>query len=156
MSPPHHGFDLLRQAALRLAGSTPQVRSLMNPRQSAPVRYPNESTDTRAASPGFVAPEARVLVGSVMQHLTQSFGAGYCLLCFGELMQIEGVRSIALNAQSDLHQEARTRYEAGAHTTVLVQPDGYIAARWDAPASPADVQQALFRSLQPEKPHASA
>ena len=156
MSPPHHGFDLMRQAALRLANRTPQVRSLINPRQSAPVRYPSESADTRAASPGFVAPDARVLIQEQLQHLTQSFGQGYSLLCFGELMQIEGVRSIALNAQSDPHQEARTRYQAGAHTTVLVRPDGYIAARWDTPATTADVQHALYHSQHPEKPHASA
>ena len=156
MSPPHHGFDLMRQAALRLANRTPQVRSLINPRQSAPVRYPSESADTRAASPGFIAPDARVQIQGQLQHLTQSFGPAYSLLCFGELMQVAGACSIALNAQSDPHQEARTRYQAGAHTTVLVRPDGYITARWDAPASPAEVQQALHRSLQPEKPHASA
>ncbi len=160
MSPPHHGFDLLRQAALRLAGSTPQVRSLINPRQSAPVRYPvsgsHESTDTRSASPGYVAPEARVLIAGAQQHLTQNFGLGYCLLCFGDLLQLDGVRSIALNAQTDPDSEARTRYDAGAHTSVLVRPDGYIAARWDAPVSLAALKRALQNSLYPEKPHASA
>ena len=40
MSPPHHGFDLMRAAALRLAASTPMVRSLINPRQSLPIKYP--------------------------------------------------------------------------------------------------------------------
>ncbi len=156
MSPPHHGFDLLRQAALRLAGSTPQVRSLINPRQSAPVRYPSDSTDVCIASPGLVAPEARVLLDDKLQHLTQSFGHGYSLLCFGELVELQDVRSLALNEQTDPHQEARTRYEAGAHTTVLVRPDGYIAARWDERVSPATVQQALHRSLHSETNHASA
>jgi 3-(3-hydroxy-phenyl)propionate hydroxylase len=156
MSPPHHGFDLMRQAALRLAGSTPQVRSLINPRQSAPVRYPSESVDTRAASPGCVAPEARLYVNGQWQHLTQSFAPGYCLLCFGEVYQIEGVRSLALNLEADPKLEARIRYEATAHTTVLVRPDGYIAARWDAPASHDTIAQALRRSLHLEKPHASA
>jgi 3-(3-hydroxy-phenyl)propionate hydroxylase len=156
MSPPHRGFDLLRRAALRLAGSTPQVRSLINPRQSAPVRYPSSSADARIASPGYVAPDARVLIGGVQQHLTQSFCYAYSLLCFGEALQFEGVRSIALNAPTDLHGDARTRYDAGAHTTVLVRPDGYIAARWDAPVSNDAVTQALHHSLHPEMPHASA
>ncbi len=156
MSPPHHGFDLMRQAALRLAGSTPQLRSLINPRQSSPVRYPSESADTRVASPGYVAPEARVLINGKVQHLTQSFGQAYCLLCFGELMQIDGVRSIALNAQTDLHQEAQMRYESAAHTSLLIRPDGYIAARWDERASSAMVKQALHRSQHPEKFDASA
>jgi 3-(3-hydroxy-phenyl)propionate hydroxylase len=156
MSPPHRGFDLLRQAALRLAGSTPQVRSLINPRQSAPVRYPSASADTRAASPGLNAPEARVLMDGKLQHLTQSFGAGYCLLCFGELLQIEGVRSIALNPSNDTHNEAHSRYEAGDQTSVLVRPDGYIAARWDERVSTADISQALHRSQHLESRHASA
>jgi 3-(3-hydroxy-phenyl)propionate hydroxylase len=156
MSPPHRGFDVMRQAALRLAGSTPQVRSLINPRQSAPVRYPNESTDTRSASPGYVAPEARVLIDGKLQHLTQSFSHSYSLLCFGDVQSIAGVKSMALNAQADPASEARTRYEANPHTTVLVRPDGYIAARWDAPVQISDIAQALHHSLHPEKPHASA
>jgi 3-(3-hydroxy-phenyl)propionate hydroxylase len=156
MSPPHHGFDLMRQDALRLARSTPQVRSLINPRQSAPVRYPSESIDNRAAAPGCVAPEARVCLNGQWQHLTQSFSPQYCLLCFGEVHQIEGVRSLALNLQADLNSEARVRYEATAHTTVLVRPDGYIAARWEAPTSPATIAQALRCSLYLEQPHASA
>ena len=156
MSPPHHGFALLRQAALRLAGSTPQVRSLINPRQSAPVRYPSESSDVRVASPGYVAPDARVQIQGQLQHLTQSFGRSHFLLCFGDLIQIDGVHSLAINALTDAHHEARTRYEASADTTVLVRPDGYIAARWEEPVSAADVQLALHRSQHPEKPHASA
>ncbi len=161
MSPPHHGFDLLRQAALRLAGSTPQLRSLINPRQSAPVRYgvqdaDMQSKDARVASSGFVAPEARVWVDGELQHLTKSFGQGYSLLCFGALVQCDGVRSIALHAQDDPHFEARTRYEASEHTTLLVRPDGYIAVRWDAPVSSADVLQALHESLHLEKPLANA
>lgn len=161
MSPPHRGFDLMRQAALRLAGSTPQVRSLINPRQSAPVRYAIEdsndtSQDVRTASPGCVAPEARIIVNGIQQHLTQSFWQGYSLICFGEPVQLEGVKSIAQDAASDPYGEARTRYEAGAHTSVLVRPDGYIAARWDVPISSAEVSHALHQSLHPEKPHASA
>ena len=156
MSPPHHGFDLMRQAALRLAGSTPQVRSLINPRQSAPVRYPSDSADTRLASPGLNAPEARVLIDGKLQHLTHCFGTGYCLLCFGDVLHVDGVCSIALGAQSDPHQEASSRYEADVHTTVLVRPDGYIAARWDEPACSADVAQALYSRQHPEKHYASA
>jgi 3-(3-hydroxy-phenyl)propionate hydroxylase len=156
MSPPHHGFDLMRQAALRLAGSTPQVRSLINPRQSAPVRYPSESNDTRVASPGCVAPEARVRINNQSQHLTQYFGPSYSLLSFGELLQVNGTRSVPLNHETDPNLEARSRYEASANTTVLVRPDGYIAARWDAPTSPAAITQAMHRSLYLEKTHASA
>ena len=38
MAPPDFAFRLMREAALRLADD-PAVRSLVNPRQSAPVAY---------------------------------------------------------------------------------------------------------------------
>ena len=41
MAPPHHGFKLMRGAALRLASESHAVRSLINPRQSTPVDYPD-------------------------------------------------------------------------------------------------------------------
>jgi 3-(3-hydroxy-phenyl)propionate hydroxylase len=156
MSPPHRGFDLMRQAALRLASSTPDVRSLINPRQSAPVRYPNASKDTRVASPGYVAPEARVLIDGEHQHLTQRFGQAYVLLCFGEHLTAEGTQSIVLDSKSDSYGEAGMRYEANQHTTVLVRPDGYIAARWDEAVTPATIALALRNQLYPENIHASA
>jgi 3-(3-hydroxy-phenyl)propionate hydroxylase len=40
MAPPDFAFRLMREATLRLAGDEPAVRSLINPRQSAPVAYP--------------------------------------------------------------------------------------------------------------------
>jgi 3-(3-hydroxy-phenyl)propionate hydroxylase len=39
MAPPHAGFELMRQAALRLSLENEQVRSLANPRQSTPIIY---------------------------------------------------------------------------------------------------------------------
>jgi 3-(3-hydroxy-phenyl)propionate hydroxylase len=158
MSPPHHGFDLMRQAALRLAGSTPQVRSLINPRQSAPVRYPTplQSAEQGTASPGYVAPEARVILDSQEQHLTSAFGQTHCLLCFGALVSVRGLRSIVLNQESDPHGEARTRYAATAHTCVLVRPDGYIAARWDRAVDSDSVEQVLKQILYLEPHDASA
>jgi 3-(3-hydroxy-phenyl)propionate hydroxylase len=143
MSPPHHGFDLLRDAALRLAGNTPEIRSLINPRQSAPVRYPGYDTayetdvPTYAAKAGMVAPEARVMLGGKPQYLSQCFGHGYTLLCFGDKVHVERVQTILLNATCDPHGEARQRYEADQQTSILVRPDGYIAARWNQPDAAA-------------------
>jgi 3-(3-hydroxy-phenyl)propionate hydroxylase len=156
MSPPHRGFDLMRQAALRLAASTLQVRSLINPRQSAPVRYPSASTDTRAASPGFVAPEARVILDGVPKHLTQSFGQGFTLLCFGHLLNTEGMQSLLLDSSADPYGEARMRYQASELTSVLVRPDGYIAARWDEAVTSETIALALRSQLHLENAHASA
>lgn len=154
MSPPHHGFSLMRDAALRLASSTPAVRSLINPRQSTPVRYPTASTDTRAASPGYVAPDARISTNGKIQHLSQLFGRGYTLLCFGNAINVSGVKTVPLNASTDALGDARQRYEADMQTALLVRPDGYIAARWDE-ASIAEVAEALQRDLHLEDQHAS-
>ena len=39
MSPPSRGFDLLREAALSLAGAHRGIAALINPRQTEAVRY---------------------------------------------------------------------------------------------------------------------
>ena len=153
MSPPHHGFSLMRDAALRLASSTPAVRSLINPRQSLPVRYPTASRDTRGASPGFVAPDARINLNG-FSHLSQLFGSGYMLLCFGDAIYMDDVQTVVLSAGVDTLGDAKQRYEAEAQTTFLVRPDGYIAARWNH-ASPAKVAEALQHDLHREVHDAS-
>ncbi len=153
MSPPHHGFSLMRDAALRLASSTSAVRSLINPRQSLPVRYPATSTDMRAASPGYVAPDARINLNGV-SHLSQLFGSRYTLLCFGDVIHMDGVQIVVLDTTTDKFGDAKLGYEAGAQTTVLVRPDGYIAARWDD-ASAADIDDALRHDLHLEAGYAS-
>ena len=90
MAPPHHGFALMRDAALRLALVTPRVRSLINPRQSSPVEY-RESPLNRAdscgtfgggARAGMPAPEAKLRTLQGSGHLTQLFGSGFVALHF--------------------------------------------------------------------------
>ena len=142
MSPPHRGFDLMRSAALHLAASTPQVRSLINPRQSAPVKYPAPAgADHRA---GEAAPEALLTVNGQPQYLTQSFGQAYCLLCFGKPLQIDGLKVLHLDEQCDALSQARERFGANSSTCILVRPDGYVAARWAAPCV-LDVTTALHK-----------
>ncbi len=149
MSPPHHGFDLMRSAALHLASSTPAVRSLINPRQSAPVKYPMASgADPRA---GEVAPEALLTINGHQQHLSESFGKVYTLLCFGAPLAVAGLTVLHLDEKCDAWGQARERFGAGTETAVLVRPDGYVAARWNAPTA-ADVQI----ELQKEAGYASA
>lgn len=154
MSPPHRGFSLMRDAALRLAGSTPAVRSLINPRQSAPVRYPTTSKDTRAASPGYVAPDARVFFNGQSQYLSQVFGAEYTLLCFGDAIYVDGIQTVVLTASADPFGDAKHRYEVNTQTTLLIRPDGYIAERWDFVGAPA-AAEAFKRELHQEQSHAS-
>jgi 3-(3-hydroxy-phenyl)propionate hydroxylase len=90
MAPPHHGFVLMRDAALRLALVTPRVRSLINPRQSSPVEYrgsPLNRSDAcgafgGGARAGTPAPEAKLLMAQGQGHLTQLFGSGFVALYF--------------------------------------------------------------------------
>jgi 3-(3-hydroxy-phenyl)propionate hydroxylase len=95
MAPPHYGFKLLREAALRLATEDDAISALLNPRQSTPVEYvgsvlnltaqPPEAGDTASLlRAGMPAPEARLrgLHGDV--HLTSCFGSGFVLLYFAE------------------------------------------------------------------------
>jgi len=90
MAPPHHGFALMREAALRLALVAPGVRSLINPRQSSPVEYvgsplnqPDQgSAFTGGARAGMPAPEAMLQTSHGRGHLTQLFGSGFVALYF--------------------------------------------------------------------------
>lgn len=93
MAPPNYGFQLLREAALRLATEYRAVSALLNPRQSTPVEYvdsalnlPMQPGDApRNARPGVPAPEARLIApdGSVT-HLSTCFGAGFVVLYFSD------------------------------------------------------------------------
>jgi len=96
MAPPDFAFRTMREAVLSLATTTPAVRSLINPRQTSPIRYaasplnatPGEATGSRAAD-GFAAgpPAGTVLPtgpvewideasGSRPGHLTDALRAG--------------------------------------------------------------------------------
>ncbi|HEY4068358.1 MAG TPA: FAD-dependent monooxygenase [Burkholderiaceae bacterium] len=161
MAPPHAGFTLMREAALRLAGEDALVRSLINPRQSTPIRYDGSALNLESAgdaagtaSPapraGDTAPEARL--GG--RHLTTLFGHGFVALWFsdraasGPAFAVEpgaGLASLAVwriartpvgdapNALFDDAGEAWQRYAATDGCVVLVRPDGYLLGRWAAP-----------------------
>ncbi len=88
MAPPDAGFRLMREAALRLALVDPSVRSLINPRQSAPVVYgdsPLRADDgvpmgDPAWRPGAPAPDG-VLPGAAQPtYLSQHLGQGFLVL----------------------------------------------------------------------------
>ncbi len=156
MAPPNAGFRLMRDAALRLALDDDRVRSLLNPRQSTPSRYVgsplNVGNDPLVGMP---APDARV-DATDHAHLSQRFGRGFVLLCFGctvecpdlEVLHVlhvlhEGAVDDA--AVIDRHGEAWRRYAAADGDAVLVRPDGYVMARMTWPTSDA-VRDALVRA----------
>jgi 3-(3-hydroxy-phenyl)propionate hydroxylase len=92
MAPPHRGFALMREAALRLALVAPGVRPLINPRQTTPVEYvgsalnrPDAASDF-AGGPraGTAAPEARLHSLQGPWHLTSTFGTRFVGLYFSD------------------------------------------------------------------------
>jgi 3-(3-hydroxy-phenyl)propionate hydroxylase len=111
MAPPHAGFALMREAALRLAPAVPEVRALINPRQTSPVEYsgsplnlPDGGTFGAGARAGMPAPEARLRAGAGagagsgagsgagagagagagITHLSALFGSSFIALVFSE------------------------------------------------------------------------
>ncbi|MEP6548139.1 MAG: FAD-dependent monooxygenase [Gammaproteobacteria bacterium] len=92
MAPPHRGFALMREAALRLALESSRVRSLINPRQTSPVEYEcsplNQADDAdtfhHGARAGAPAPEARLRTARGAGHLTALFGGSFVALYFSD------------------------------------------------------------------------
>nr|WP_283254282.1 FAD-dependent monooxygenase [Ramlibacter paludis] len=138
MAPPDFAFRLLREATLRLALDDAAVRSLINPRQSAPVAYRDSALNGpsvgewrgEGAAPGMPAPEAQ-LAGRPVRHLSEMFGRDFTCLVFGEAAPT--IERPGLAVVTDLQGQARERYglpEPHATGLVLVRPDGYVLGRW--------------------------
>jgi 3-(3-hydroxy-phenyl)propionate hydroxylase len=158
MAPPNFAFALMRDAALRLALVDQRVRSLINPRQSAPVAYPDSPLNgpevgawaCGRAAPGQPAPEALLRGDQGEVHLTRWFGRDFVLLAFGgpepvvRTQDEAGFTRVEVSAAADVHGQAHARYgvPAGASRLVVVRPDGYVFGRWEQ-ADPATVRSAL-------------
>jgi 3-(3-hydroxy-phenyl)propionate hydroxylase len=143
MAPPHAGFALMREAALRLALDDETVRPLINPRQTKPVAYPSRGPATGLcgfAATGEIAPDA-LIEGPDVAHLSPLFGRGFVVLTFGDAAHPSlprapvwrVTRSGAATSMTlvDRDGEAWRRYAAREGTAVLIRPDGYVAARFD-------------------------
>ncbi len=162
MAPPHRGFELMRQAALRLALESPVVRSLINPRQSLPVAYVGSALNHRTSvtpstahlRAGMVAPDAPY----DNTHLSAQFGKHFILLHFGyathapaypcvivPCVQPSGIARVAvLSLSAQANAIAWQRYQAHEGLCVLVRPDGYVMALWATPQA-VDLTVALDR-----------
>lgn len=168
MAPPDFAFRLMREATLRLALDEPAVRSLINPRQSAPVAYAGSPLNgpeqgawsSGQAAPGQPAPEALLQGAHGAFHLTQCLGTDFTCLVFGDGplphavadLAAHGVAVLDIAPEADAHGQARARYGLpGGQATglVLVRPDGYVMGRWRG-LDPAPVLACLRdKELQP-------
>jgi 3-(3-hydroxy-phenyl)propionate hydroxylase len=149
MSPPNRGFELMREAALSLAGRHKGISRLVNPRQTQAITYTRSPLST--AGDGFEtgpepgAPLADLPVGQG-RHLTDLLlPRSFTVLVFGRadfLPEFDvAVRSpewpalpagcVQLDAGGPLAQA----YGARTGSTYLVRPDGHVCGRWHAPSA---------------------
>ncbi|MCW3155251.1 FAD-dependent monooxygenase [Achromobacter spanius] len=167
MAPPDFGFRLMREAALRLALVDATVRSLINPRQSAPISYdasplnlPDGAPQAGpAAAPGQPAPDARLHDGGRPCYVSESFGQGFVLLAVSPSASLaRELDALAVDTQDaphplrvlrtgdggleDAHGQLRERYNATEAAVILIRPDGYVLGRWTAPQA-AQLRAAL-------------
>ncbi len=95
MAPPSFAFDLMRKAVLSLAITHPQIRALINPRQTSAITYADSPLNTAADCsaeftagpvPGAVLPECPLAIlrdgQTYSGHLTDLLAPCFVALCF--------------------------------------------------------------------------
>jgi 3-(3-hydroxy-phenyl)propionate hydroxylase len=155
MSPPSRGFELLREAALSLAGEHPPIANLLNPRQTSALTYRGSPLSTRGedlrAGPVEGAPLMDLRLDDA-SHLTDHLHrTGFTLLGFGAAaarVQVlaqgctRDAASLPVRGVPVKDAGAASAYGAAPGAVYLVRPDGHVAARWRDP-SPASLLAAL-------------
>jgi 3-(3-hydroxy-phenyl)propionate hydroxylase len=158
MSPPSRGFELMREAALSLAGAHKGIARLVSPRQTHAITYVetplSASSDEFACGPQPGAPLGDLPAGDG-RHLTDHLAPNaFTALCFGS--SATGRQAAAATAapgwagfrcdavELDAASELAQRHGARDGTIYLVRPDGHVAGRWHSPS--ADTLLAAIRA----------
>lgn len=161
MSPPNRGFELLREAALSLAGRHPGIARLVNPRQTHAITYqgsPLSSADepfVQGPEPGAPWPDGPCPGGGfVSDRLSRR---GFTLLCFDADELAQDVETGSIAADWDALPCDAVRLDAanalaqasgcGPGDAYLLRPDGHVAGRWHG-ARAATVLAAIRRACQ--------
>jgi 3-(3-hydroxy-phenyl)propionate hydroxylase len=147
MTPDSPGLELLRDATLSLAITETQVRDILNPRQGAPTAARTSPLNTADApgsfsfgpEPGQGVPDVAVRVvaagGVVETHLLALLDpARFTLLVIGGDLP-EGVDELPGPPTVVRIAPAPSPAPAPGGGPVVVDPDGDVAARFDAPPS---------------------
>ncbi len=155
MAPPNFAYRLMREATLRLAVSDPQVRSLINPRQSSPITYVDSPLNAprsgvwanELAAPGAPSPEALLQGPHGSFHLSSRCGHRFLALAFGghPVLDLPDLEVLAITAAMDTLGQAWRRFGLRGPdepALVLVRPDGYVMGRWHG-LDPAPLRAAL-------------
>ncbi|MEQ8344222.1 MAG: FAD-dependent monooxygenase [Sneathiellaceae bacterium] len=177
MTPPSHGWRLMRDAALSLALAHDFARPFANPRQMAPYTYadspltaPDDPAFGGGPLPGSVAPNLRLGEGADGGgFLSDRLGPGFTGLLFGGagpagapadalaalLGEIDPVfRLLRVGGEgADLEDEdgrIAARYAAAPGAFYLVRPDLHLAGRW-AEADPERIAAWLADMLDLEE-----
>ena len=160
MAPPSPAFARMRSAVLGLARTEPWVRSLINPRQSTAVGFPDSPLNVADEDEFSGGPRPGMNVDDLpvgAAHLSTLIGPRFTALRIaspGETAaessdMVEGVelRTITLDAEAALC----ARLGARPGTIYLFRPDGHVMARWRR-YDPQRIRSALRRACRPEVP----
>ncbi len=145
MAPPTRGFGLMRDAVLALAADHPWLRSLLNPRQTSAIGFPDSTLNgpeqghwVGGPRPGDPLPECRVT--SIFEGQTthgfvsELVAAGFTMLHFCTVVDdrpaTHWLAWHRIPRQDPMSVRAFEMFDAAPTAYYLVRPDGHVLARW--------------------------